>query len=660
MKAQPQENHTRRTGVQLIKSAYDNLCRKPSSARRLALLCTIAILSLGAPAARAQAYIYDHFDYPTGPITGQNGGSSGWAGAWAGGLDNVVTSGSTTSCNGQTPTGNALGPNQSSPGPHRALKMPVSGTAGSSLLLGAVMTSDVGGGSAGATLSNTTTGSSRFAIGAVGGYWALVNGTAPYLSSIAVTPGVPTCLVAQIDFSVSGGLDRMRMWINPPLQRLQATPDIDITSAHVSRFSGVDWETQQGQTLDEISVNTAGGMWTAVNDLLGDRNLDTPLLLTDGGALIHQLDTGFWRRLTPDIYGSYTSGITAFSYIATMPTGYAPYGFASAVLPDGRVLVEGGEYNNGGAAETTLGAIYQPTTDTWQNVPPPTGWNTIGDAPSVVLPDGTFMLGNCCTHDPSLYDALFDATNLTWTPTGALQAEYNSEHGWTLLPGMMDSPAGSVLMVNAFFPITDGRISERYFPPPLGFWIPAGSTIVNLWDCLAGVSCEIGPAVLRPDGTVFATGATFSHPGHTAVYHTSLSDPYYASWTEGPDFPQDSSGGNLGVADGPAALLPNGNVLVDAGLGYYGAASFLEITLNNQWIFVPAPPTGGGILHRADGRPAQRPSAFHQSGPLHLRLYAVQSDFRSGLGAADQRGLWAAGLPSRARTAGEFHQRLAF
>ena len=472
--------------------------------------------------------------------------------------------------------------------------MPVSGTAGSSLLLGAVMTSDVGGGSAGATLSNTTTGSSRFAIGAVGGYWALVNGTAPYLSSIAVTPGVPTCLVAQIDFSVSGGLDRMRMWINPPLQRLQATPDIDITSAHVSRFSGVDWETQQGQTLDEISVNTAGGTWTAVDDLLGDRNLDTPLLLTDGTTLIHQLDTGFWRRLTPDIYGSYTSGFTAFSYIATMPTGYAPYGFASAVLPDGRVIVEGGEYNNGGAAETTLGAIYQPTTDTWQNVPPPTGWNTIGDAPSVVLPDGTFMLGNCCTHNPSLYDALFDATNLTWTSTGALQAEYNSEHGWTLLPGMMDSPAGSVLTVNAFFPITDGRISERYFPPPLGFWIPAGSTIVNLWDCLAGVSCEIGPAVLRPDGTVFATGATFSHPGHTAVYHTSLSDPYYASWTEGPDFPQDSSGGNLGVADGPAALLPNGNVLVDAGLGYYGAASFLEITLNNQWIFIPAPPTGGG------------------------------------------------------------------
>jgi hypothetical protein len=65
------------------------------------------------------------------------------------------------------------------------------------------------------------------------------------------------------------------------------------------------------------------------------------------------------------------------------------------------------------------------------------------------------------------------------------------------------------------------------------------------------VTCnEIGPAVLRPDGTIFAIGAN----GNTAIYNT-----FSNHWTTGPTLPA-----GLGVTDGPAALLPNGNVLVDA------------------------------------------------------------------------------------------------
>ena len=249
------------------------------------------------------------------------------------------------------------------------------------------------------------------------------------------------------------------------------------------------------------------------------------------------------------------------------------------MLPDGRVIVEGGEFNCGGG-RTTKGAIFDPTVSPpmgqWTPVQPPPGWATVSDAPSVVLPDGTFMLGNCCTTD----EALLDPTNLTWTPTGLYQAEYNNEAGWTLLPGMQDSPSGSVLVVNAFFPLTDGRTSERYFPPPFGFWSPAGSTIVPLWDCGHYGGCEIGPAVLRPDGTVFATGASFtpSRAAHTALYHTSTSDPDYFTWTEGPDFPYQNSNG-LGIADGPAALLPNGNVLVDVSVGFGTPSTFYEFTL---------------------------------------------------------------------------------
>lgn len=70
----------------------------------------------------------------------------------------------------------------------------------------------------------------------------------------------------------------------------------------------------------------------------------------------------------------------------------------------------------------------------------------------------------------------------------------------------------------------------------------------------------MGPGILRPDGTVFASGSYSnggSGPGHTAIYHPSIN-----KWTVGPDFP---NGDNAG--DSLAVLLPNGDVLVEGDSG---------------------------------------------------------------------------------------------
>ena len=68
----------------------------------------------------------------------------------------------------------------------------------------------------------------------------------------------------------------------------------------------------------------------------------SPLLLTDGTVVVQ--DTGFrdWWRLTPDQTGSYVNG--TWSEIASLPVGYSPLYHSSAVLPDGRLIIEGGEY----------------------------------------------------------------------------------------------------------------------------------------------------------------------------------------------------------------------------------------------------------------------------------------------------------------------------
>ena len=52
----------------------------------------------------------------------------------------------------------------------------------------------------------------------------------------------------------------------------------------------------------------------------------------------------------------------------------APLFFASAVLPDGRLIVEGGEQNFANYVWTNMGAIYDPLTNVWTSINPPAGW----------------------------------------------------------------------------------------------------------------------------------------------------------------------------------------------------------------------------------------------------------------------------------------------
>jgi hypothetical protein len=66
-------------------------------------------------------------------------------------------------------------------------------------------------------------------------------------------------------------------------------------------------------------------------------------------------------------------------------------------VADGRVIIEGGEYNFGQFDLTNLGAIYDPVKNTWTPVTPPKGWTYIGDSPSVVLPNGNYLIGNKLT-----------------------------------------------------------------------------------------------------------------------------------------------------------------------------------------------------------------------------------------------------------------------
>jgi hypothetical protein len=222
-----------------------------------------------------------------------------------------------------------------------------------------------------------------------------------------------------------------------------------------------------GPTLD------ASGRWipltnpfpgrTANANLSGRPNgPDTALLLTDASVLMHEVCTSNWYRLIPDQFGSYINGswsayavgdalpISPMIGSGITPDGYGPLDYASAVLPDGRLIVNGGEYENSAngcfphPVFSTKGSLYDPHTDTWSAVLPPIGWLHIGDSSSIVIgPNkiaGIFQLWSYMIADwVGKLQAVatispIPSTNVTWTITGAGKADPNSEEGWTLLP----------------------------------------------------------------------------------------------------------------------------------------------------------------------------------------------------------------------------------
>jgi hypothetical protein len=305
------------------------------------------------------------------------------------------------------------------------------------------------------------------------------------------------------------------------------------------------------------------GTWTDIKGSLPFVDgPDTALQLTDGTVIEHDYCASEWFKLTPDKKGKYETG--TWSAIASLPAGYFPFFFASQVMPDGRVLMNGGEYNSaehtcGSGAWTNKGALYDPVANSWTSVSPPAGWARIGDAQSIVLPNGSYMLANCCSNQNTI--ASISGTTVTWTNTGSGKGDENDEEGWTALPG------GSVLTVDANRALTGGPNDVEIYTTKKGTWTTVGTTFSELVD---PTSHELGPAVLRPDGNVIYFGATTNNN----LYNTST-----GTWTAAPAFPDSG----YDVADGPAALLPDGNVLVQASPGVFGTPShFYEFSLSKK------------------------------------------------------------------------------
>jgi hypothetical protein len=321
-------------------------------------------------------------------------------------------------------------------------------------------------------------------------------------------------------------------------------------------------------------AGTTSSPWTPLKNAPPFGTPGTMLVESDGTVLVHDEPdnnttggTTAWWKLTPAANGSYIDG--TWSQIASMPAGYSPLYFGSAILPDGRMIVEGGEYIGENAVWSDHGAIYSPVTNTWKSVAPPPGWTNMGDAASDVLDNGTFMLQQPCqtcltNPDLPVDQALLNAKTLTWTVVpGTGKNDPNDEEGWTLLPN------GKLLTLDLWAPG-----NTQVYNPGTETWSFAGATAtggspVDPWPVV-----EIGPQVEMPGGNVFVVGAgsstqqpptkcTTDAPTQTALYNYQA-----GKWTAGPEIPA-IDGQEMDSTDGPGTILTDGNVLFDVSACVY-------------------------------------------------------------------------------------------
>lgn len=330
----------------------------------------------------------------------------------------------------------------------------------------------------------------------------------------------------------------------------------------------------------------SAGTWSMATG--APSGLCSPHLLHDGTVMAQTCSGSTWYRLTPNSSGSYSNG--TWSAAASLPvisaTQYAPLYYASGVLADGRLMIQGGEYNNGGStpAEESFGAIYDPVADTWTSVDPPAGVE-VSDSQSVVLSDGTFMLGPCCDNPAT--DWLLNPSTLTWTATGAPIGgqNYQDEQGYELLPN------GNVLTIDIWtnYP-SGGATNTELYNPGSGLWSAGNATSASLPDPAGCGNWEIGPAVVRGNQTLVAFGGyTCSGPDPISILDLST-----GNWSAGPNVPSKcgSDGtADCSLADAPAALLPNGATLFAASAGYALAPThFFEMGLGTNKITQVADP----------------------------------------------------------------------
>jgi N-acetylneuraminic acid mutarotase len=260
-----------------------------------------------------------------------------------------------------------------------------------------------------------------------------------------------------------------------------------------------------GDTLASAELyDLRSASWTATGNMGEGRRFHTATLLPDGTVLV----AGGWSRRDSDGKLNPLASAEVYdpgsrSWTATGNMNEARYQQTATLLPDGDVLLAGGDIGSGlfsgGQHQLASAELYDPRSGSW------TATGNMDEArarhTATLQLDGSVLVagGNSGRVGVSLDSAeLYDPNSGSWTATGNMD-EARQTHAATLLPdGTVIVAGGSTL--------TDTLFSAEVYDPSSGSWIAIGNMDGDRAD---------HTATLLPDGTVLVAGGFGSGDIHS-------------------------------------------------------------------------------------------------------------------------------------------------
>ncbi len=247
--------------------------------------------------------------------------------------------------------------------------------------------------------------------------------------------------------------------------------------------------------------------FTATGDLIHARDRHTATLLNDGRVLVaagwfHYLGYNPFAQDTAEVYDPASGTWTGTGRLADHREGHT-----AALLPDGRVLVAGGQ--NAGFADVhnlATAEIYDAATGVWML----TGDMTVARIghTATLLPNGQVLVA--AGYNADFLDAaeLYDPATGTWAATGSLTTARLGSTA-TLLPN------GGVL-VAAGYSQSGNLASAELYDPVSETWSAAGTM---------ETARQIPSATLLPDGEVLFAGGSLGNSVSIASAELYLGPP---------------------------------------------------------------------------------------------------------------------------------------